>query len=59
MKVETNLKSGAFLQDAANTVGQAAGQVGNFFAQAGQEASSITSSLLDTTSSVYNCLAGK
>jgi hypothetical protein len=59
MKVETDLKSGAFLQDAVNAVDQAAGQVGSFFSQASQEASNLTSTVMDKTSSVYNCLAGK
>ncbi len=58
MKVETNLKSGAFLQDAVNTVDKAAGQMGSFFSQAGQEANSFTTAVLDKTSSVYNCLVG-
>lgn len=56
MKVETNLKSGALLQDAANTAGQAAADVGNFFSKAGQQAQNITSATVNKVSSVWNCL---
>lgn len=56
MKVETNLKSGALLQDAANTAGQAAADVGNFFSKAGQQAHNITSATVNKVTSVWNCL---
>lgn len=56
MKVETNLKSGALLQDAANTAGQAAADVGSFFSKAGQQAQSLTSATVNKVTSVWNCL---
>jgi hypothetical protein len=59
MKVETGLKSGAFAQDAAAAASQAAGSVQNFFAQAGQQAQSLTSGVVGKASSVWSCLTGR
>jgi hypothetical protein len=57
MKVETNVKSGALLQDAANTASQAATEVGGFFTKAGAQAQSLTSAVTTKASNVWNCLA--
>lgn len=59
MKVETGLKSGALVQDAAAAANNAAGNVQNFFAQAGQQAENITSTVVNRASSVWNALRGR
>lgn len=56
MKVETNLKAGDFMENAANTMTQAANEVGGFFTKAGQQAKSFTSGVVNKTTSVWNCL---
>ncbi len=56
MKVETDLKAGAFLSNALNTLGQATDEVGNFFAQAGQQAESLTNTVVDKATGVWNAL---
>jgi hypothetical protein len=56
MKVETDLKAGAFLENAASTVNQAASEVGGFFSKAGQQAQSMTHGVSSKTTSVWNCL---
>jgi hypothetical protein len=56
MKVTTNLKSGALLQDAANTAVQAAGEVGDFFTKAGSQAQSLTTSVTTKAANLWNCL---
>lgn len=56
MKVETNLKSGAFLQDAASSATQAAGEVGSFFSKAGEQAQSLSNSVVHKATGVWNAL---
>lgn len=56
MKVETNLKAGNFMADAANTATQAAGDVGGFFSKAGQQAQGMTNNVTNKTKHVWNCL---
>lgn len=56
MKVETNLKAGALLENAAHTATQAAGEVGGFFSKAGQQAQSFTSGVVNKTTNLWNCL---
>lgn len=56
MKVETGLRSGAAVDSAAQAASQAAGNVQNFFAQASQQAQSLTGKLVDKSTSVWNCL---
>lgn len=56
MKVETDLKSGAFLQSAANSAVQAANEVNSFVSKAGQQAQSFTHGVADKASNVWNCL---
>lgn len=56
MKVETDLKAGAFLSNALNSLGQATDEVGGFFSQAGQQAQSLTNAVVDKTVGVWNVL---
>jgi phage portal protein BeeE len=56
MKVETNLRSGALLQDAAAAATSAASSVQNFFSVAGNQAATMTNSLANKFTSVWNCL---
>lgn len=56
MKVETNLKSGLLLQDAAAAANNAASSVQSFFAVAGDQATSVTNTVSKKLSSFWNCL---
>jgi len=56
MKVETNLKSGALLDNAASAARQMAGNAGDYLAQASQQAKSLTSSVVNKTTAVWNAL---
>ncbi len=56
MKVETGLKSGAMVQDAAAAANQAAGSVQNVFAQATQQANTLTSRVAGKATAVWNAL---
>lgn len=56
MKVETDLKAGAFLQDATDTVSKAAGEVAGFFNKAGQQAKSVTDTVVTKSTNVWNAL---
>lgn len=56
MKVETNLKAGALLQDAAQTLGGAANQVATVFSNASQQAASMTDKVLTKSTAVWNAL---
>jgi hypothetical protein len=56
MKVETNLKSGALLDNAASAARQLAGDAGNYLSQASQQAKSLTSSVVNKTTAVWNAL---
>ena len=56
MKVETDLRSGAFVQDAAQTVSQAADQVGSVFTNASQQASDLTNTVVTKATAVWNAL---
>ena len=58
MKVETDLKVGAFLQDAAQSTGQALAPVGEFFSKAGDQAQSLTTTVVGKATSFWNCLTG-
>ena len=58
MKVETNLKSGALLDDAASAARQMAGNAGDYLSQASQQAKSLTSSVVNRTTAVWNALVG-
>lgn len=56
MKVETNLKSGALLQDAAKTVGDAANSVATMLTNANQQAANLTNTLVNKTTAVWTAL---
>jgi hypothetical protein len=56
MKVETNLKSGAFLQDVAGATTQAASEVGSFFGKAGEQAQSLSNTVVHKATGVWNAL---
>lgn len=56
MKVETNLKSGAILDDAAAAARQMAGNAGDYLTQASQQAKGLTSSVVNKTTAVWNAL---
>jgi hypothetical protein len=56
MKVETNLKSGALLDSAASAAQQMTGSAGNYLSQASQQAKSLTSSVVNKTTAVWNAL---
>jgi hypothetical protein len=56
MKVETDLKSGTFLQETAQQVSQVAGQVGTFFTNANQEAADLTKGMVNKTTALWNAL---
>lgn len=56
MKVETNLKSGALLDNAAQAARQLAGDAGDYLSQASQQAKSLTSSVVNKTTAVWNAL---
>jgi len=56
MKVETDLKSGAFLQDTAQQVSQVAGQVATLFTNANQQATDLTQGMIDKTTALWKAL---
>ncbi len=56
MKVETDLRAGALLQDAAQTVGGAANQVATVFSNANQQAATMTDKVLFKSKAVWNAL---
>lgn len=56
MKVETDLKSGTFLQDTAQQVSQVAGQVGTLFTNANQQAADLTQGMVNKTTALWNAL---
>jgi hypothetical protein len=57
MKVETDLKAGSFLEDAAQGAGKAVNQAMDFVAEAGREADSLTKTVSSTASSVWNTIS--
>ncbi len=56
MKVETDLKSGALLQDAAKTVGDAANSVATMITNANQQAADLTSTVVKKANAVWYAL---
>jgi hypothetical protein len=56
MKVETNLKSGALLDSAASAARQMAGSAGDYISQASQQAKSLTGSVVNKSTAVWNAL---
>jgi hypothetical protein len=58
MKVDTDLKAGNFITDAANLVSQGATEVTNFVSAADQQASALTANVSNTAQSLWNSLTG-
>ena len=58
MKVDTDLKAGNFISDAADLVNQGAAQVTGFVSAAEQQASALTNNVYNTAQSVWNSLTG-
>jgi hypothetical protein len=56
MKVETDLKSGAFAQDAANAVSSGANQVASLVTNANQQAADLTNKIITKSTAVWNAL---
>jgi hypothetical protein len=56
MKVETDIKSGSFLQDTAQQVSQVAGQVATLFTNANQQAADLTQGTIVKTTALWNAL---
>ena len=56
MKVETNLKAGSVLTDAAQEADQVIDQASSFLANAGQQAQGVSSTVTDKATSLWNCL---
>jgi hypothetical protein len=58
MKVETDLKVGATMQEVAQSASQAVAPVGDFFSKASDQAQSLTTTVVKKASSFWNCLTG-
>jgi ABC-type transporter Mla subunit MlaD len=58
MKVQTNLKSGNWLEDAMQAASNLGDQVGGFFDTAGQQAQGFTNSVANTASALWQDLTG-
>ncbi len=56
MKVETDLKSGSFLQDATQQVSRAAGQVATLFTNANQQAADLTQGIINKSTALWKAL---
>jgi hypothetical protein len=58
MKVQTDIKSGGLVQDAAAQAGNVYDQAASFVAKANQEAESVTSTVTNTASTAWDFLFG-
>jgi len=58
MKVQTDIKSGGFVQDAAAQAGNVYDQAASFVSKANQEAESVTSTVTNSVSSAWDFLFG-
>ena len=56
MKVETDLRAGNLLTDAAQGADRVMGQVSDYLANAGKQAEDLTSSVTNKATSLWNCL---
>jgi hypothetical protein len=56
MKVETDLKSGSFVQDTAQQVSQVAGQVATLFTNANQQAADLTQGMINKSTALWKAL---
>ncbi len=58
MKVQTDIKSGGLVQDAAAQAGNVYDKSASFVSKANQEAESVTSTVTNSASSAYDFLFG-
>lgn len=58
MKVDTDLKAGNILTDAANMVSQGTAQAADFVAAADQQARTVSANVTNTAQSAWNSLTG-
>ena len=58
MKVQTDIKSGGFIQDAVAQAGNVYDQSANFISKANQEAESVTKTVTNSASSAWDFLFG-
>ena len=58
MKVQTDIKSGGFVQDAAAQAGNVYDQAASFVSKANQEAETVTSTVKNSASSAWDFLFG-
>lgn len=58
MKVNTDLKSGNAVTDAANLVNQGTASVAHFFSTADRQARTVTNSVTNAVQSAWNSLTG-
>ena len=58
MNVQTDIKSGGLVQDAASQAGKVYDQAARFVSKANQEAESITSTVTNTASTACDYLFG-
>jgi len=58
MKVQTDIKSGGIVQDAAAQAGNVYDQAASFVSKANQEAESVTSTVANSASSAWDFLFG-
>ncbi len=56
MKVETDLRAGNLLTDAAQEADQIKSQVSEYLAGASKQAKDLTSSVTNAATSLWNCL---
>jgi hypothetical protein len=58
MKVETNLKAGGLLQDAARSAENVAGQVTGFVGSASEQATNLTNTVVGASTSAWDYVTG-
>ncbi len=58
MKIQTDIKSGGLVQDAAAQAGNVYDQAASFVSKANQEAESVTSTVTNSASSAWDFLFG-
>jgi hypothetical protein len=58
MNVQTDIKSGGLVQDAAAQAGKVYDQAAGFVSKANQEAESVTSTVTNTASTAWDYLFG-
>ena len=56
MKVNTDLKAGSALTDAAQEADQVIDKVSSYLANAGQQAQDVSANVTEKASSLWNCL---